>query len=143
MGGGVRLEAAPGHHRGRGMDTALAARLTAANEADSPWPRNILEELLPGKARFVLGDTHYDAPEVRKLCESQGRILVASRHGPYPHTDAGVQVRRIFHELRSGAIENSNGQFKSIFDGQGQVCPPRGWPTTPLDSRSEPSSSSN
>ena len=30
-------------------------------------------------------------------------------------------VRRIFHELRSRAIENFNGQFKSIFDGGGQV----------------------
>lgn len=105
-----------------GVWIPLAARLTAANEADGPLAAKLLEELPPGEeARFVLGDTHYNAPEVRKLCESQGRILVASRHGPYPHTDAGVQVRRIFHELRSRAIENFNGQFKSIFDGQGQV----------------------
>ena len=55
------------------------------------------------------------------MCESQGRILVASGHGSYPHTDAGVGVRRVFHELRSRAIENFNGQFKSIFDGGGQV----------------------
>jgi hypothetical protein len=69
-----------------------------------------------------LGDTHYNVSEVRKMCESQERILVASGHrGPYPHTDSGVEVRRIFHELRSRAIENFNGQFKSIFDGQGQV----------------------
>ena len=46
---------------------------------------------------------------------------MASRHRPYPHTDAGVEVRRIFHELRSRTIENFNGQFKSIFDGQAQV----------------------
>jgi hypothetical protein len=32
-----------------------------------------------------------------------------------------VEVRRVFHELRSRAIENFNGQFKSIFDGQSQV----------------------
>ena len=32
-----------------------------------------------------------------------------------------MEVRRVFHELRSRAIENFNGQFKSIFDGQGQV----------------------
>jgi hypothetical protein len=34
-------------------------------------------------------------------------------------------VRRIFHERRSRAIENFNGQFKSIFDCRGQV-PTRG-----------------
>ena len=105
-----------------GVWIPLAARLTPANEADSPPAAKLLEELPPGEVRFVLGDTHYNAPEVRKLCESQGRILVASGGGgPYPHTDAGVEVRRVFHELRSGAIENFDGQFKSIFDGQGQV----------------------
>lgn len=46
---------------------------------------------------------------------------MTSKQGPYPRTDAGVEVRRIFHELRSRAIENVNGQFKSIFDGHAQV----------------------
>jgi malonyl CoA-acyl carrier protein transacylase len=32
-----------------------------------------------------------------------------------------VEVRRIFHELRSRAIENFNEQFKAIFDGHAQV----------------------
>ncbi len=105
-----------------GVWIPLAARLTPANEADGRLAAKLLEELPPGEeARFVLGDTHYNAPEVRELCENQGRILVASRHGPYPHKDPGVEVRRLFHELRSRAIENFNGQFKSIFDGQGQV----------------------
>jgi hypothetical protein len=36
-----------------------------------------------------------------------------------------VAVRRIFHALRSRAIENLNGQFKGIFDCTGQV-PTRG-----------------
>jgi hypothetical protein len=107
-----------------GVWIPLAARLTPANEADSHVAEKLLREL-PEEARFVLGDTHYNVSEVRKMCESQERILVASGHrGPYPHTphtDPGVEVRRIFHELRSRAIENFNGQFKSIFDGQGQV----------------------
>jgi hypothetical protein len=103
-----------------GVWIPLAAWLTPANEADSRLAPKLLEEL-PAEARFVLGDTHYNAPEVRECCESQDRFLVASRHGPYPHTDAGVEVRRVFHELRSRAIENFNGQFKSIFDGWGQV----------------------
>src|SRR5215210_7213487 len=106
-----------------GVWIPLAARLTPANEADNRLAPELLEELPPGEeARFVLGDTHYNAPEVLKLCESQGRILVASGHGgEYPRTDAGGGVRRVFHELRSRAIENFNGQFKSIFGGQGQV----------------------
>jgi hypothetical protein len=104
-----------------GVWIPLAARLTPANEADGPLAPLLLQEL-PEEARFVLGDTHYNAPEVRESCESQERILVASgNRGAYPHTDAGVGVRRIFHELRSRAIENFNGQFKSIFDGGGQV----------------------
>ena len=34
---------------------------------------------------------------------------------------ARVEVRRIFHKLRSTAIENFNEHFKGIFDGHGQV----------------------
>jgi hypothetical protein len=71
-----------------GVWIPLAARLTPANEADSRLAPQLLQEL-PEEARFVLGDTHYNAPEVRELCESQDRILVASKHGSYPHTDAG------------------------------------------------------
>jgi hypothetical protein len=106
-----------------GVWIPLAARLTSANEADSRLAPELLKELPPGEeARFVLGDTHYNTPEVRELCESQGRVLVASGHGrAYPRSDAGAGVRRVFHELRSRAIENFNGQFKSIFGGQGQV----------------------
>lgn len=50
-------------------------------------------------------------------------------YGRYPHTDGGVEVRRIFHQLRSRAIENFNEQFKGIFDGHGQV-PTRGLTNT-------------
>lgn len=41
--------------------------------------------------------------------------------GATPHTDDGVEVHRVFHKLRSTAIENFNEHFKSIFDGHGQV----------------------
>jgi hypothetical protein len=53
------------------------------------------------------------------------RDLITSRRGRYPHADGGVEVRRIFHVLRSRAIETLNGQFKGIFDCQGQL-PRRG-----------------
>jgi hypothetical protein len=102
----------------------LAAELTAANTADNePAPRLLAE--LPTEARFVLGDTHSNDPAVRDHCATAGRFLVATRRGAYPHTDDGVEVRRVFHKLRSLAIETFNGQFKGIFDAYGSV-PTRG-----------------
>ena len=41
--------------------------------------------------------------------------------GRYPHRDGGVEVRRIFHKLRSLAIEPFNGLFKNIFEWRGQM----------------------
>ena len=102
----------------------LAAELTAANAADSETAPRLLPEL-PPDLRFLLGDTGYDDGELRERCAADGRWLVTSKRGRYPHTDDGVEVRRIFHALRSRAIENLNGQFKGIFDCGGQV-PTRG-----------------
>jgi hypothetical protein len=76
----------------------LAAALTAANAADNEVAPLLLAEL-PAEVRFVLGG--------------------------YPHTGDGVAVRRVFHRLRSTAIENFNEQFKGIFDAHGAV-PTRG-----------------
>jgi hypothetical protein len=102
----------------------LAAELTPANTADNdPAPR-LLDEA-PLDARVVLGDTADNDPAVRDHCFGAGRLLVATRRGAYPHTDDGVEVRRVFHTLRSLAIENFNGQFKGIFDAHGSV-PTRG-----------------
>jgi hypothetical protein len=98
----------------------LAAELTPANTADNEVAPALLREL-PLDARFVLGDIHYNAPNVREVCERDDRLLVTPQYGPYPHTDDGVEVRRIFHKLRSLAMENFNEQFKGIFDGHGQV----------------------
>ncbi len=103
----------------------LAARLTPANASDNRIAPLLVEEL-PEEARFVLGDTHYNANNVREACLEGGMFLVASgQRGPYPHTDAGVEVRRIFHRLRHVAIENLNEHFKAIFDAHGPV-PTRG-----------------
>ena len=68
-----------------------------------------------------LGDRHYNVPEVRVACDQADRTLVALRYGGYPHTDDGVEVRRVFHKLRSASIENVNGKFKASFDVQGAV----------------------
>ena len=98
----------------------LAARLTPANTADNKVAA-VLMEALPDEARFVLGDTNYDDDELREACLKDERFLVTPKRGAYPHTDAGVEVRRIFHLLRHRAIENFNEHFKAIFDVHGQV----------------------
>jgi hypothetical protein len=103
-----------------GVWIPLAADLTAANVADNEQALTLLPEL-PAEVRYVLGDQHYNAPDLRDICVRADRYLVATRRGPYPHTDDGVGVRRILHELRSRAIENLNEQFKGIFDAHGQV----------------------
>lgn len=106
----------------------LAADLTPANTADDDIAVGLLPEL-PTEVRFVLGDRHYNTPDLRAECQLHDRILVATHYGRYPHTDIGVEVRRIFHKLRSLCIENFNEHFKGIFDVHGQV-PTRGTANT-------------
>jgi Transposase DDE domain len=98
----------------------LAAELTPANVADNEQALRLLPEL-PAEVRYVLGDQHYNDEAIRARCAEAGRDVVATKRGPYPHTDGGVEVRRVFHSLRSRAIENLNEQFKGIFDVHGQV----------------------
>lgn len=105
----------------------LAAELTAANAADNKRAPALIREL-PPDLRFLLGDQHYRDTTLESLCAQQGYILLTTRAGkghPYPHTDPGVEVRRLFHKTRSLAIENFNEQFKGIFDAHGAV-PTRG-----------------
>ena len=98
----------------------IAALLTPANIADSePAPARLRE--VPAEVRFVLGDRHSNTPDLHEICQQADRLLVATHYGRYPHTDAGVEVRRVFHKLRSLSIENFNEHFKGIFDGHGQV----------------------
>ena len=102
----------------------LAAALTPANAADNVQAPALVTEL-PLALRFLLGDQHYGDPDLHRLCARGGGVLITPAGGPYPHTDDGVEVRRILHKTRSIAIENFNEQFKGIFDGHGQV-PTRG-----------------
>jgi hypothetical protein len=107
-----------------GVWIPLAARLTPANVADNEEAPLLLAEL-PPELRWLLGDTAYQDPDLHEACAARGWTLVATRRGRYPHTDDGVEVRRIFPKLRSTAIENLNGQFKGIFECGGPV-PTRG-----------------
>jgi hypothetical protein len=90
-----------------------------------PSPDNIqaltLLPELPAEVRYVLGDQHCNDPVIAAACTQAGQIVVATRRGPYPHTDDGVDVHRLLRELRSRAIENLNEQFKGIFDAHSQV----------------------
>jgi Transposase DDE domain len=93
----------------------LAAELTVANQGDNKVAPLLVEQL-PGEVRYVLGDTHDNDPDLRRRCHQRGCELVATRRGPYPHDDGGVEVRKIFHKLRSQAIEPFNGLFKNVFE---------------------------
>ena len=95
----------------------LAAELTVANVGDNLLAPHLIDEL-PAEVRYVLGDTHYNDPAVRVACHTRGMELVATRRGAHPHTDGGVEVRRVFHKLRSQSIEPFNGLFKDFFGWQ-------------------------
>jgi hypothetical protein len=98
----------------------LAAELTPANAADNVQAPVLIREL-PLEVRYVLGDVHYNDPDLRKQCAGRSQELVTTRRGPYPHTDGGVEVRRVFHKLRSLAMENLNEHLKGIFGVHGSV----------------------
>jgi hypothetical protein len=90
-----------------GVWIPLAARLTPANVHDGRIAPLLIEQL-PEEARFVLGDKHYDAKNLKERCLTDGGFLVSPKRGAYPHTDEGVEVRRIFHLLlRHRAIERT------------------------------------
>jgi hypothetical protein len=98
----------------------LAADLTIANVYDATVAPPLQREL-PLDVSVVLGDTHYNDDVLCISCRLSNRRLIASRRGPYPHTDPGVDVRRIFHKLCSKAIEPFNGLFKNVFEWGGQI----------------------
>jgi hypothetical protein len=93
----------------------LAAELTVANRGDNEVAPQLLTQL-PWEVRYLLGDSHYNDPELRDQCHRRGCELIATRRGPYPHRDGGVEVRKVFHKLRSQAIEPFNGVFKNVFE---------------------------
>src|SRR4051812_3924927 len=102
----------------------LAARLTTANVADNTVAPDLLQDL-PAEVRYVLGDTLYNEPTVRRVCEGEGRFLIATARSTYPHADAGAPVRQLFHRLGyplgAQSIEPFNNLFKNIFEWGGQV----------------------
>jgi hypothetical protein len=93
----------------------VCACLTVANVHDGAMGQEMVSQL-PSQTRFVLGDQHYRTEEMEAACHRRGIELIATQAGKYPHTNPGVEVRRVFHQLRSKTIENFNEHFKAIFD---------------------------
>lgn len=104
-----------------GVWIPLAAQLTPSNHDDSVEAEKLIREVPPHYVRYLLGDTHYNTPELRAGCTLRGWLLVATHRGRRRVHDVGREVRRIFHKLRSLAIENFNEHFKGIFGGHASV----------------------
>ena len=68
----------------------LVEVLKPANTADNQIAPDLIEQL-PEEARFVVGDIHYNAPNLREAClhhsSNEERFLVTTKRGAYPHTD--------------------------------------------------------
>ena len=54
----------------------LAAQLTVANTDDASIASALFAQL-PAEVRYILGDTHYNTPDVQQLCQGRGWWLVA------------------------------------------------------------------
>jgi hypothetical protein len=102
----------------------LAAALTPAKAADNLLAPGLLQAL-PLELRFLLGDQPYREPDPEQRCARSSCLMITPLRGAYPHTDDGVEVRRILHKTRSITIEHCNEQFKGSCEGHGQV-PTRG-----------------
>jgi Transposase DDE domain len=99
----------------------LAAYLTEANVSDGEAALQLVPTL-PADVRFILGDHHYQTNDLQSFCTRTGRILLCSRGNRKKLADdPGREVRRLFHKLRSLAIENWNEHFKCLFEGHSQV----------------------
>ena len=98
----------------------LAAERTPANAADNLRAPGLFPKF-PMERRFLLGDHHDRGPDLEQLCTRRGCLVMTPTGGACPHTDDGVEVRRILRKTRSIAIENFHEQFKGIFEGHSQV----------------------
>lgn len=98
----------------------LSAELTVANTYDATVAPLLFDQLSK-QVNFVLGDKHYNNDDLHKHCEDRNRILITPQSGAYPHLDDGVELRRLFHKLRSQSIEPFNALFKTVFDWRARL----------------------
>jgi hypothetical protein len=120
---GLWLEAPSGHDGCRRLDPT-------GGRTDAGQCRRQRDRAAPAQGAAGGGSVRarrhqLPGPRAPEQCAAADRLLVATRRGAHPHRDDGVEVRGVFHTLRSLAIENFNGQCKGIFDAHGSV-PTRG-----------------
>ena len=75
--------------------------------------------------------SRYNAPHVRAARVETKRFSVATQWGVYPHTDAGVEMRRVFHKLRSAATGNFHNEGSTRPSSMHTVRFPRRGGSTP------------
>ncbi len=75
-----------------------------------------LEEI-PAEVCSVLGDCHYTIPDLHVYCLQAQWPQAVAQYRRYRNTDANVDVRYVFHQLRWHSIEI----FKGTLDGYGHV----------------------
>ena len=98
----------------------LAATLTAADVAGNKEAPALLADL-PAAVGAIQDGRHYTDPDLVALTAQSNRPLITTKRAAHPHTDAGVEVQRLFHQPRSHAVENFNSLFKALFHCLGQV----------------------
>lgn len=81
----------------------VAAELTAANGADNREAGRWVEQMAT-PIRYPLGAASYQDPTFHTTCAGAGMTLIASQHGPHPHTDDGAQGRKRFHREAISAM---------------------------------------
>jgi hypothetical protein len=99
----------------------LAAELTVANRGDNEVAPQLLEQL-PEDVRYLLGDTHYNDPALRRQCHRRGCELVATRRGPSPHTDGGWKCGRFSINYARKPLSRSMACSKTSLGGR-RICP--------------------
>jgi hypothetical protein len=98
----------------------VAATVTRANAYDGSVAQRLVREV-PESTTAVLGDRHYSTLDLQAAGAPSDCVLVTPQPGPYPHTDDGVNVRRVFHRLRTRTCEPFHQFLKGLFDWHGQV----------------------
>ena len=76
-----------------------------------------LLEQLPMAVRYVLGDTHYNTPELRQECALHNRELVATRRGRYPHRDGVSKSAGFFISYVRWRLSRSTACSKTSLNG--------------------------
>jgi hypothetical protein len=90
-----------------GPASRLPPTLRRSNAGNDETAPGLLDELA-AEAGFVLGDLHYNSQRARRLRRAERTLVMIGRDLSPGHGDSSVDERRVFHQLRSLAMENSS-----------------------------------